>query len=146
MGGLRPPTGRRSTPTLAFSMTGLYDVIGSTYGTSRRADPALVHSLASHLELSKIGKYLDVACGTGSYTVALSSLGGTWHGVDVSARMWTRPATGVTPSRGCRRTPQRCLSRRACSMERSVPSRSIILKIWTGPSQKSRGFFGPGRL
>lgn len=65
----------------------LYDVIGSTYGRSRRADPGLVRCLAGQLAVAPTGRYLDLACGTGSYTVALGSLGGEWHGVDVSATM-----------------------------------------------------------
>jgi ubiquinone/menaquinone biosynthesis C-methylase UbiE len=71
-------------------MTTLYDHIGSSYASSRRADPALVQALAHELGLSSSGTYLDLACGTGNYTVALSSLGGTWNGVDVSAVMLTQ--------------------------------------------------------
>jgi ubiquinone/menaquinone biosynthesis C-methylase UbiE len=71
-------------------MTTLYDHIGSTYARSRHADPALVHTIAQHIELSSSGTYLDVACGTGNYTAALSSLGGTWNGVDISAVMLTQ--------------------------------------------------------
>jgi len=65
----------------------LYDSLGTTYAASRRADHALVRSLAEFLRLSPSGSYLDVACGTGNYTVALSALGGRWSAVDVSEVM-----------------------------------------------------------
>lgn len=68
-------------------MQSLYDSIGSTYATSRRADPAIVQALARALRLTPAGKYLDLGCGTGNYTVALSSLGGKWSAIDVSAVM-----------------------------------------------------------
>lgn len=68
-------------------MRALYDSLGSTYAASRRADPGLVRSLAEFLRLSPSGSYLDVACGTGNYTVALTSLGGKWSAVDVSEVM-----------------------------------------------------------
>jgi len=68
-------------------MATLYDRIGSTYARSRRADPAIAHALARELRLASSGAYLDLACGTGSYTVALSGMGGTWSAVDVSEVM-----------------------------------------------------------
>jgi SAM-dependent methyltransferase len=43
--------------------------------------------------LSPSGAYLDLACGTGSYTVALSSLGGVWTAVDVSEVMLAQART-----------------------------------------------------
>lgn len=68
-------------------MPALYDLIGSTYGTSRRADPLLSNVLARELRLAPSGRYLDLACGTGNYTVALASIGGVWTAVDVSEVM-----------------------------------------------------------
>lgn len=65
----------------------LYDVIGSTYSQSRRADPAIVQALARDIRLTDAGAYLDLACGTGNYTSALSALGGVWTAVDVSELM-----------------------------------------------------------
>ncbi len=65
-------------------MPPLYDFIGTTYAQSRRADPAIAGVLAAHLRLNESGAYLDLGCGTGNYTTALSALGGTWTGVDVS--------------------------------------------------------------
>ena len=68
-------------------MQALYDRIGGTYATTRRADPAIAKALARALGLAPGGAYLDLACGTGNYTLALSRLGGTWTAIDVSIRM-----------------------------------------------------------
>lgn len=71
-------------------MPPLYDLIGSTYPTSRRADPLITKMLAAELALSRRGQYLDLGCGTGNYTIALSGMGGAWSGVDVSEGMLDR--------------------------------------------------------
>ncbi len=68
-------------------MTTLYDSIGTTYARSRRADPAIVQALAQELQVIPSGAYLDLACGTGNYTAALSALGGAWSAIDVSEVM-----------------------------------------------------------
>jgi SAM-dependent methyltransferase len=68
-------------------MASLYDFIGNTYTWSRRADPAIAQALATELRLTSSGTYLDLACGTGNYTVALSTLGGAWSAIDVSEVM-----------------------------------------------------------
>jgi SAM-dependent methyltransferase len=65
-------------------MQPLYNAIGSTYGATRRADPAIVHALARLIEIGDNKQFLDLACGTGNYTSALASLGGHWHGIDIS--------------------------------------------------------------
>jgi ubiquinone/menaquinone biosynthesis C-methylase UbiE len=68
-------------------MPALYDLIGSTYARSRRADPAIAQTLAREVSLTPSGAYLDLACGTGNYTVALSGLAGAWSAIDVSEVM-----------------------------------------------------------
>lgn len=68
----------------------LYDDIGEGYDATRRADADLASRLADHAGLPGAGRYLDVACGTGNYTIALARKGGTWAGVDRSRRMLTR--------------------------------------------------------
>jgi ubiquinone/menaquinone biosynthesis C-methylase UbiE len=90
-------------------MTTLYDRIGGTYATSRRADPAIAQTLARELGLKPSGAYLDLACGTGNYTVALSGLGGAWSAIDVSEVMlaqarqksstiaWAQSGAGALP-------------------------------------------------
>jgi SAM-dependent methyltransferase len=39
------------------------------------------------VELREGRRFLDLACGTGNYTTALASIGGQWHGCDISAVM-----------------------------------------------------------
>jgi ubiquinone/menaquinone biosynthesis C-methylase UbiE len=65
----------------------LYDRIGLQYDTTRRADPYLVERLISHLNPVPHGEYLDMACGTGNYTVALARPDIRVYGVDQSQRM-----------------------------------------------------------
>ena len=65
----------------------LYDNIGVNYDATRRADPYLTERLAYHLGLQSGRRYLDIACGTGNYTVALAARGGCWHGLDLSSGM-----------------------------------------------------------
>ncbi len=65
----------------------IYDQIGIDYDTSRRADPEIGRQLAQHLQISPAGEYLDLACGTGNYTCALSQFGGRWQGCDISPTM-----------------------------------------------------------
>lgn len=77
-------------------MTALYDVIGLSYPSSRQADPGIVATLAAMLALNSASSYLDVACGTGSYTRALAACGGTWHGVDLSEVMLARARAAST--------------------------------------------------
>jgi ubiquinone/menaquinone biosynthesis C-methylase UbiE len=69
------------------SETPLYDHLGTGYDITRRADPYISNRLADHLAIVDSGRYLDVACGTGNYTIALAARGGRWHGIDQSRRM-----------------------------------------------------------
>lgn len=65
----------------------LYDDIGRTYDTTRKADPDITRRIAEHLRLSAGKRYLDAGCGTGNYTVALQNLGALMHGVELSNAM-----------------------------------------------------------
>jgi ubiquinone/menaquinone biosynthesis C-methylase UbiE len=65
----------------------LYDQIGTDYDVTRRADPYIVERLIHHLDVKPDGVYLDVACGTGNYTIAVAQAGGRVHGIDQSRRM-----------------------------------------------------------
>ncbi len=71
-------------------MSELYDQIGKTYDITRRADPEIVQRLKHHLQTRGGDEILDVACGTGNYTVALSQLGLKMTGVDISNEMLTK--------------------------------------------------------
>ena len=65
----------------------LYDKIGSDYDKSRHADPFICGRLYSLLEPHPDFQYLDIACGTGNYTVALRNMGLQIYGIDTSKRM-----------------------------------------------------------
>ena len=64
-----------------------YDKIGLDYNNTRKADPFLVERLVHHLAPEKRKKYLDIGCGTGNYTIALSQKGFDFVGVDPSIEM-----------------------------------------------------------
>ncbi len=66
---------------------GKYDIIGSGYNTTRRADPYLLSRLLFHLDPTLDGAYLDIGCGTGNYTIPIAAPGFHFTGVDPSARM-----------------------------------------------------------
>ena len=65
----------------------LYDRIGRSYDTTRKADPDITNRLARHLKLRPGARYLDVGCGTGNYTVALQNLGAQMYGVELASTM-----------------------------------------------------------
>jgi ubiquinone/menaquinone biosynthesis C-methylase UbiE len=68
-------------------MKALYDDIGREYDTTRKADPQITERLRNHLQINNDSQILDVACGTGNYTVALSNLGLNMTGIDISEEM-----------------------------------------------------------
>ncbi|MBI3658969.1 methyltransferase domain-containing protein [Candidatus Acetothermia bacterium] len=61
-----------------------YDHIGQSYDSTRRADPYLLSRLIHHLNAKPGDKILDVACGTGNYTIALAQAGLQMYGIDQS--------------------------------------------------------------
>ncbi|PHJ65237.1 methyltransferase type 11 [Nostoc linckia z18] len=65
----------------------IYEQIGKSYDLTRRADPEIANRLAVKLQIKSDYSYLDVACGTGNYTLALAKHGGVWHGIDQSIKM-----------------------------------------------------------
>ena len=67
-----------------------YDRREGSYDDTRRADPGLVERLAGLLRPQDGAAYLDLACGTGNYTTALSARAGCWFGIDPSPRMLRR--------------------------------------------------------
>jgi ubiquinone/menaquinone biosynthesis C-methylase UbiE len=68
----------------------LYDKIGKGYDTTRRADPFILSRLLHHLAPRKGRLYLDVGCGTGNYTAAISAAGVRIAGVDPARTMLAR--------------------------------------------------------
>lgn len=49
----------------------IYNTIGKTYDLTRKADPMITETIIKLLKPKESGKYLDLACGSGNYTVAL---------------------------------------------------------------------------
>lgn len=74
----------------------LYDDFAQHYDYHRTADV----TIATHLWLLAgcvpEGRYLDLACGTGNYTLALAGFGGNWFGLDPSIAMLERARTKST--------------------------------------------------
>lgn len=72
----------------------VYDSIGSTYSSTRCADPAIARDLAHYVEAKTGCCFLDVACGTGHYTKAIAAFGGDWYGTDISEVMLKQAEEG----------------------------------------------------
>lgn len=64
-----------------------YDVIGTNYNTTRRADPYLFSRLLTLLNPFPEGTYLDIGCGTGNYTKKFDQQGYQFIGIDPSEKM-----------------------------------------------------------
>jgi ubiquinone/menaquinone biosynthesis C-methylase UbiE len=65
----------------------LYNLIGKDYNATRKADPYICKRLINLLSPKKNGSYLDMGCGTGNYTIALSESGLEFTGLDPSETM-----------------------------------------------------------
>lgn len=70
-----------------------YDRIGINYDETRKADPYLVERLFRLLAPQKEGKYADIGCGTGNYTIALNQKGVSLIGFDPSDKMLQEAAS-----------------------------------------------------
>jgi ubiquinone/menaquinone biosynthesis C-methylase UbiE len=64
-----------------------YNITATTYKSTRRADPYLVHLIRKMLIHRNGSTYLDIGCGTGNYTIALSNDEIQFIGVDPSMVM-----------------------------------------------------------
>lgn len=65
----------------------VYNSIGKTYDVTRKADPGIAKQLMDCLKVQAGKVYLDVGCGSGNYTGALSQQGVNIEGTDISADM-----------------------------------------------------------
>jgi ubiquinone/menaquinone biosynthesis C-methylase UbiE len=74
-------------PAFYHAMTALYDRIGRSYDRSRKADPRIADRLAALLGPPDDGPVLDIGCGTGNYTGALTAKGYTITGLEISTEM-----------------------------------------------------------
>lgn len=84
-------------------MPALYDRIGQGYDATRRADPYLTGRIAAALGVMGGQPCLDLACGSGNYTVALVGRGIRVHGTDRSRTM-IAAAAAKAPDSGARVT------------------------------------------
>ena len=64
-----------------------YDIIGTDYNSTRKADPVIADRLYYLLNPDSDKLYLDIGCGTGNYTIALAERGLRFYGVDPSEIM-----------------------------------------------------------
>jgi ubiquinone/menaquinone biosynthesis C-methylase UbiE len=64
-----------------------YNTIGKGYNLTRKADSYLTSRLLHFLQPQTGKHYLDIGCGTGNYTIALSNLGLNFTGVEPSEMM-----------------------------------------------------------
>jgi ubiquinone/menaquinone biosynthesis C-methylase UbiE len=66
----------------------IYDEIGTGYDATRKADPYIASRIIHFLNVEYEGLYLDAACGTGNYTIAIASqTKAAFHGIDESEHM-----------------------------------------------------------
>lgn len=73
-----------------MTQTVVYDKIGKTYDTTRKADPEILDRIYRHLSPKNGGKYLDLGCGSGNYTNALFQKGVNICGLDISQEMLSK--------------------------------------------------------
>jgi ubiquinone/menaquinone biosynthesis C-methylase UbiE len=64
-----------------------YNLKGKKYNSTRAADPYIVHLIQAMLKPNNDSTYLDIGCGTGNYSIALSAGGAHFIGVDPSSVM-----------------------------------------------------------
>lgn len=64
-----------------------YDTIGNNYNLTRKADKLLTENLIKYLAPNTEGTYLDIGCGTGSYTIEFQKRGYSFIGIDPSETM-----------------------------------------------------------
>src|SRR5260370_16339926 len=90
----RSKIARLSWPSVASKSDrmALYDRIGVGYDDTRQADPYLRSRLIHHLRPSPNGRYLDVGCGTGNYTLAMHQADVEIYRLEVSPTI-LHPAT-----------------------------------------------------
>jgi SAM-dependent methyltransferase len=69
------------------SQENLYQLTGGDYNFTRKADPYILQRLFTLLGPEKGKSYIDIGCGTGNYTIALSEPGFEFTGLDPSKAM-----------------------------------------------------------
>lgn len=65
-------------------MNQLYDKIGQNYDCTRACDPEILSKIIELLNSPPNARILDIGCGTGNYTIAMSNCGFRMSGLDIS--------------------------------------------------------------
>lgn len=65
----------------------IYNKVGTDYNSTRKADPFIANRLLHLLKPHSEKLYLDIGCGTGSYTIELAKKGFKFYGVEPSDLM-----------------------------------------------------------
>ena len=68
-------------------MPPIYNTIGTHYNSTRQADAYLTQRLYALLQPAPGKTYLDIGCGTGNYTIALSKMGVNFTGIEPAENM-----------------------------------------------------------
>lgn len=71
----------------------IYNTIGKTYDTTRKADPHIAQKIIQFLCPQQSKHYLDIGCGSGNYTGALNKFGFMIDGIDISPEMLQKAKT-----------------------------------------------------
>ena len=75
----------------------LYDRIGFGYDVTRKPDPYLLGRLLDLLGSEAGGRHVDIACGTGNYSLSLAAAGVRITGFDASVEMIAAARTKPAP-------------------------------------------------
>lgn len=68
-------------------MSQLYDKIGANYDYTRACDPEILSKIIELFDAPSNAHILDIGCGTGNYTIAMSNCGFRMSGLDISDTM-----------------------------------------------------------
>lgn len=71
----------------SYSQEPLYNTIGKTYDCTRCAQPEIIDEIMYELKPEPCKRYIDIACGSGNYTIALFDRHINIIGCDISVEM-----------------------------------------------------------
>ncbi len=123
----------------------IYEVSGASYDYTRNADPTLVTTLMHLLEWKDTGRYLDIGCGSGNYTIALSNKGLMVEGIDLSTTMLQKAhnkANHIRWSQG----DMRALGFESCSFDGAITINTLhyVRKTLVATFSEMRRILKPG--
>lgn len=123
----------------------IYEVTARTYDRYRNADAALVDGIERHLQASREGKYLDIGCGSGNYTMALLHRGINIEGVDLSPSMLAQ-ARAKAPSQQWSQGNMHSLPFDSCMFDGAITMNTLhyVRNSLTSVFQEMRRVLKPG--